>query len=80
MQGSRHRNGMGERPFRQGSKTKAERKEDEFMRLHGGAGPRTIYRVVCLIEAAFLAFGRKDAGVRKRRSASSFGRPVRTHP
>jgi hypothetical protein len=75
-----HRGGAGERPFPQGGKTKSEREEDEFMRLHGGAGPRTIYRLVCLIEAIFLALGRNDTRARGPQAGVSCGRPVRTHP
>ncbi|MEQ8308173.1 MAG: hypothetical protein RIA09_16685 [Hoeflea sp.] len=80
MRSTGHRNGMHERPFPLGGKTRAEREEDEFMRLHGGAGPRTIYRVIGLIEAALLAFGRKEDVGRKQQAGRACGRPLRTHP
>lgn len=38
--------GTGLRPFPQARKTKAQRDEDAFMRIHGGSGSRLIYYIV----------------------------------
>jgi len=49
--------GNSETPFPGEGKSRELRKEDAFMELHGGAGARLAYRIVCGIEEAVITLG-----------------------
>lgn len=41
--------GTGGQPFPHAKQTQAQRAEDTFMQIHGGAGSRLIYRLVSIL-------------------------------